>query len=32
MQANIALEGKNNPDPTKAVVAPSPVGKYSAAN
>ena len=30
MQANVALEGMNNPDPTKAVEAPSPVGQYSA--
>lgn len=30
IQANVALEGWNNPDPTKAVEAPSPVGKYSA--
>lgn len=29
MQANVALEGKNNPDPTTAVKAPSPLGAYS---
>ena len=28
-QSNKALIGKNNPDPTLAVVAPSPVGQYS---
>jgi hypothetical protein len=27
--ANIALQGKNNPDPTQSVVGPSPVGKYA---
>lgn len=29
VQANKALEGKNNPDPTGTVVGPSPVGEYS---
>lgn len=29
VQANVALEGKNNPDPTGTVVGPSPVGEYS---
>lgn len=29
VQANSALDGKNNPDPTKAVTTPSPEGKYS---
>lgn len=29
VQANVALEGKNNPDPTGTVVGPSPVGQYS---
>lgn len=29
VQANKALEGKNNPDPTGTVVGPSPVGQYS---
>lgn len=27
--ANVALQGKNNPDPTQSVVGPSPVGKYA---
>lgn len=30
VQANAALEGKNNPDPTKTVQIPSPEGQYSA--
>ena len=29
IQANKALEGKNNPDPSQCIVTPSPVGKYS---
>lgn len=29
VDANAALEGKNNPDPTQAVQGPSPVGKYA---
>lgn len=29
VDANAALEGKNNPDPTQAVKGPSPVGKYA---
>jgi len=31
VNANKAIEGKNNPDPTQAVVGPSPVGEYAAA-
>lgn len=30
VQSNVALEGKNNPDPTKTVECPSPEGKYGA--
>lgn len=30
VQSNVALEGKNNPDPTKSVEIPSPEGQYSA--
>lgn len=29
VQANVALEGKNNPDPTMSGDFPSPLGKYS---
>ncbi|MDR3218435.1 MAG: RagB/SusD family nutrient uptake outer membrane protein [Dysgonamonadaceae bacterium] len=29
VQANVALEGNNNPDPTATIVYPSPVGQYS---
>lgn len=29
---NRALQGKNNPDPTTAVVGPSPVGQYAPGN
>lgn len=32
VESNVALEGMNNPDPTTAVKAPSPVGVYSSAN
>ncbi len=31
IQANSALEGKNNPDPSQTVVCPSPLGQYGAA-
>lgn len=31
IQANSALEGHNNPDPTGTVVGPSPVGEYAGA-
>ena len=27
--ANVALQGKNNPDPTQSVVGPSPEGQYA---
>ncbi len=30
VQSNVALEGKNNPDPTKTVQCPSPEGQYGA--
>ena len=29
VEANVALKGYNNPDPTQSVVGPSPVGKYA---
>ena len=29
VQANVALEGNNNPDPTAKVTGPSPLGQYS---
>ena len=29
IENNNALQGKNNPDPTKAVVGPSPLGQYA---
>lgn len=29
VNANKALEGKNNPDPTQSVATPSPIGEYS---
>lgn len=32
IQSNVALEGKNNPDPTKTVQCPSPEGQYGAKN
>lgn len=31
VQANVALEGNNNPDPTGTVTGPSPVGQYAPA-
>lgn len=31
VQANVALKGKNNPDPTAVVKGPSPVGQYAPA-
>ena len=27
--ANVAIQGHNNPDPTQSVVGPSPVGQYA---
>lgn len=32
VQSNVALEGKNNPDPTQAVVGPTPIGTFAPAN
>lgn len=32
IQANAALEGKNNPDPSGCVKGPTPVGQYAPAN
>lgn len=32
VQSNIALEGKNNPDPTQAVMGPTPIGTFAPAN
>lgn len=32
VQANVALEGMNNPDPTQTVKGPSPVGQYAPGN
>lgn len=29
VQANVALEGNNNPDPTGTVTGPTPVGEYA---
>ncbi|MDR0542413.1 MAG: RagB/SusD family nutrient uptake outer membrane protein [Dysgonamonadaceae bacterium] len=29
VQANVALEGKNNPDPTGKVTGPTPIGSYA---
>lgn len=29
VQANVALDGYNNPDPTATIIYPSPVGEYS---
>ena len=31
VQSNIALEGKNNPNPTQAVVGPTPIGTFAPA-
>lgn len=30
VQSNVALEGKNNPNPTQAVVGPTPIGTFAA--
>jgi len=30
VQANSALEGNNNPDPTATVTGPTPIGTYAA--
>lgn len=32
VQVNVALQGKNNPDPTKTVLCPSEVGVYAPGN
>jgi hypothetical protein len=32
VQSNVALDGKNNPDPTQAVVGPTPIGTFASAN
>lgn len=32
VENNVALEGKNNPDPTTTVTGPSPVGEYAPGN
>ena len=32
VQSNVALEGKNNPNPTQTVVGPTPVGTFATAN
>lgn len=32
VQANSALEGKNNPDPTATVTGPTPIGEYAPGN
>lgn len=29
VQSNVALEGKNNPDPTQAVMGPTPIGTFA---
>ena len=29
VQANVALEGKNNPNPTAKVIGPTPIGTYA---
>jgi hypothetical protein len=29
VQANVALEGMNNPDPTAKVTGPTPIGAYA---
>ena len=29
IDANVALKGKNNPNPTQSVKIPSPIDKYS---
>lgn len=31
VQSNVALEGKNNPNPTQAVVGPTPIGTFAPA-
>lgn len=31
VQSNVALEGKNNPNPTQAVVGPTPIGEFAPA-
>ena len=30
VQSNVALDGKNNPNPTQAVVGPTPIGTFAA--
>ena len=32
VQVNVALQGKNNPNPTKTVLCPSEVGVYAPGN
>ena len=32
VQSNVALEGKNNPNPTQTVVGPTPIGTFATAN
>jgi hypothetical protein len=32
VENNVALEGKNNPNPTKAVTGPSTLGEYAPGN
>ena len=32
VQANAALEGKNNPNPTKTVTGPTPIGEFAPGN
>ena len=29
MEANVALEGLNNPDPTATVTGPTPIGTFA---
>ena len=31
VQSNVALQGKNNPNPTQAVVGPTPIGTFATA-
>lgn len=31
VQSNVALEGKNNPNPTQSVVGPTPIGTFATA-
>ena len=31
VQSNVALQGKNNPNPTQSVVGPTPIGTFATA-